>query len=148
MVNKYLLDTCVVISFLRGKEGMGDKILSVGLNNCAISELTLAQLYSGPYRVMQNSGCDSLEYKRAKLQLESLEEVRRIFTVLPLAGFAESFAQEHERLRADGRMIEDIDLLIGSFAKSNGFTLVTGNVKRFERINGLTIDNWFDMLSR
>lgn len=144
MVNKYLLDTCVVISFLRGKEGMGDKILSVGLNNCAISELTLAELYSGPYRVMQNARSDSMEYKKAKLQLESLDEIKRIFNVLPLSNFAESFAREHERLRADGRIIEDIDLLIGTFAVSNGFTLITGNVRHFERINGLVIDNWFD----
>ncbi len=37
----------------------------------------------------------------------------------------------------------DTDILIASIALENGMTLVTGNTKHFERIEGLELENWF-----
>jgi len=39
---KYLLDSNICIHFFRGKYGIIDKLNSIGLTNCAISEITLA----------------------------------------------------------------------------------------------------------
>lgn len=44
---KYLLDTNICIHFFRGKYNLIDKIDNVGLRNCAISEITLAELVFG-----------------------------------------------------------------------------------------------------
>lgn len=44
---KYLLDSNICIHFFRGKFGVLDKLDSVGLKNCAISEITLAELVFG-----------------------------------------------------------------------------------------------------
>jgi tRNA(fMet)-specific endonuclease VapC len=44
--------------------------------------------------------------------------------------------------RANGRPREDIDLIIASTALVHDLTLVTGNVKHFQWIDGLKIDNW------
>jgi tRNA(fMet)-specific endonuclease VapC len=44
---KYLLDTNICIHFFRGKFNLIDKIESIGLQNCAISEITLAELVFG-----------------------------------------------------------------------------------------------------
>lgn len=44
--------------------------------------------------------------------------------------------------RAGGRPREDIDLIIASTALVHDLTLVTGNAKHFEWIDGLKIDNW------
>jgi tRNA(fMet)-specific endonuclease VapC len=41
-----------------------------------------------------------------------------------------------------GQKIEDFDLLIGCAAKARGLTMVTHNVKHFEHIEGLTIEDW------
>lgn len=47
---KYLLDTNVIIEVLRGNSEMITKIESVGLENCCISEITLAELFYGAVR--------------------------------------------------------------------------------------------------
>jgi tRNA(fMet)-specific endonuclease VapC len=44
---KYLLDTNICIHFFRGKFNLLDKISAVGIENCAISEITLAELVFG-----------------------------------------------------------------------------------------------------
>lgn len=44
---KYLLDSNICIHFFRGQFGIIDKLKAVGLSNCAISEITLAELVYG-----------------------------------------------------------------------------------------------------
>ena len=44
---KYLLDTNICIHFFRGKFNLIDKISRIGLEDCAISEITLAELVFG-----------------------------------------------------------------------------------------------------
>lgn len=142
---KYLLDTCVLISVLRGRDSMQEKILEAGIQNCAISELTLAELYAGPYKLMSGDGdgVPDRDRIRAEMEIQSLHALENTFKVLPLEGCAEKFAREHSRLCSLGCVIPDIDLLIGTFALSKGYTLVTGNVRHFERIEGLLIENWY-----
>jgi len=41
---KYLLDTNICIHFFRGKFNLYDKFQEIGIENCAISEITLAEL--------------------------------------------------------------------------------------------------------
>ena len=43
-MTNYLLDTNICIFLLRGKYDVDKKIDSVGLENCAISEITVAEL--------------------------------------------------------------------------------------------------------
>ena len=47
---KYLLDTNICIHFFRGKYNLYDKINKVGLKNCEISEIMLAELVCGAER--------------------------------------------------------------------------------------------------
>ena len=44
---KYLLDTNVCIHFFRGKFNLIGKFENIGISNCAISEITLAELVFG-----------------------------------------------------------------------------------------------------
>lgn len=44
---KYLLDTNICIHFFRGKFGVSDKFEMAKAENCAISEITLAELVYG-----------------------------------------------------------------------------------------------------
>ncbi|WP_210403016.1 PIN domain-containing protein [Thalassospira sp. MCCC 1A01428] len=45
----------------------------------------------------------------------------------------------HER---DGQTIGPYDLMIAGYARSEGLTLVTNNVKEFNRVAGLRVVNW------
>jgi tRNA(fMet)-specific endonuclease VapC len=47
------------------------------------------------------------------------------------------FAKERGRLRREGSLIGDFDLLIASTCLSHDLTLLTNNVRHFERVNGL-----------
>ena len=45
-------------------------------------------------------------------------------------------------LTKKGKIIGPMDLLISAQAKSKKLILVTNNVKEFERVNGIKIENW------
>lgn len=62
--------------------------------------------------------------------------------VIPFADIMTVFAQERVRLWNEGRRIEDFDLLIGCAAKVRELTMVTHNVRHFEHIDGITIEDW------
>ena len=49
------------------------------------------------------------------------------------------FAGERSRLRAEGTLIGDFDLLIGATSVRHGFTLLTNNRRHFERVRGVNI---------
>lgn len=46
-MSKYLLDTNVCVCFLRNKFKVDQKVKAIGLENCAISEITVAELKYG-----------------------------------------------------------------------------------------------------
>jgi tRNA(fMet)-specific endonuclease VapC len=48
----------------------------------------------------------------------------------------------YSKLRNNGELIDDIDLLIAGIAIENEMTLVTNNESHFRRIQGLKIENW------
>lgn len=45
-------------------------------------------------------------------------------------------------LETQGNRLDDADILIGAMARLLGIGIATGNVRRFSRIEGLTIENW------
>ena len=49
------------------------------------------------------------------------------------------FARERSRLRASGTLIGDMDILIGSTALRHNLTLLTNNIRHFERLQELRI---------
>ena len=63
--------------------------------------------------------------------------------VLP---FEDQAAIEYGKIRAylerQGKPIGPLDMLIAGHAKAEGLTLVTNNVKEFERVPGLKVENW------
>ena len=52
------------------------------------------------------------------------------------------YAKEKSRLRKEGSLIDDFDLLIGCAALSRDLIMVTDNEKHFARIQHLRIENW------
>jgi len=55
---------------------------------------------------------------------------------------AEHYAQIRADLRRRGSPIGSNDLMIAAHARSIGATLVTNNVREFERVQGLRVANW------
>ena len=127
---KYLLDTNVIIEVLRGNSEMITKIESVGLENCCISEITLAELIYGAVR--SNNPKNFLD----------VERIEHLFHVLPIRPAYRVYAEARNSLRQNGTPIDHMDLFIASVAIHNNLTLVSHNTKHFARIDGLKLDDW------
>lgn len=51
-------------------------------------------------------------------------------------------AEIYALLREAGLLLEDADILMAAIPFVNDLALVTANVKHFERIPGLPLENW------
>ena len=128
---KYLLDTNICIHLFRGQFNLLEKFKQINLQDCAISEITLAELIFGA----ENS---SNPEKNQKIIDAFLEQIK----ILPIFNTIPIYAKEKVRLRKKGLMISDFDLLIGTTAVENKLIMVTENIKEFERISNIEIENW------
>lgn len=73
-------------------------------------------------------------------------QVERVLGAIPIAPFEEPADQIYAELRADlqrrGTPIGANDLFIAAHALALDCTLVTDNMREFERVPGLRIENW------
>lgn len=127
----YLIDTNICIHFFRGKFNLYDKFQEVGIENCAISEITLAELIFGA----ENSTNPEKNYRL-------IDNLTDQMMILPILNAIYVYGKEKARLRSSGIMISDFDLLIGCTALEKDMIMVTENVKEFGRIQDLKIENW------
>ena len=105
----YLLDTSICVFFLRGRLNLDKIVKEVGLENCYISEITVAELRFGA----ENSDNPTKSNKAVDVFLKGL-------TIIPIFGSIKRYAIEKVRLRKIGKPINDeFDLLIGVTAVEN-----------------------------
>ena len=128
---KYLFDSNICIHFLRGKYNIIDKLNEVGIDNCAISEITLAELVFGAEK--------SANPKKNHILIEKF--IGQLI-ILPIFDAIQTYGKEKARLQSEGKMISDFDLFIGCTSIENDLIMVTENIKEFERIRGIKIENW------
>lgn len=123
---QYLLDTDTCIAFLKGKYNLLEKVEKAGYENCFVSEITIGELLYGAYYS-----------DRVEKHLKEAEKTRQLFEVIPINEALDFFAKEKARLRREGNLIHDFDLLIGSTSVHFNMIMVTGNEKHLGRISGL-----------
>ena len=74
------------------------------------------------------------------------EELLRFVSLLQVVDWTSEAAEEYALIRSDlqakGTPIGNMDLLIAAHAKSRNAVLVTNNLKEFNRVSGLTCENW------
>ncbi|MFK7932933.1 MAG: type II toxin-antitoxin system VapC family toxin [Saprospiraceae bacterium] len=130
---KYLLDTDICIFYFKGRFNLHQKIESIGIENCYVSEITLLELTYGAY--------NSSLFDKHMSEVYLLEE---LFNILPIRTVKDTYGKERKRLKDNGNLIPNFDLLIGCTAKHHNMTMVTRNVRHLSRIDGLKIENWTD----
>jgi predicted nucleic acid-binding protein len=129
---RYLLDTNICVYWLKGNEHIEQKILSVGMDNIALSFLNVSELYYGAYK-SQRVDANLALIRKLTDQLNVIESDEAI---------SEMFGEIKATLEKAGTIIDDADMFIAACAKVHGLTLVTNNVKHFKRIKGLKLENW------
>ena len=133
-MKKYLLDTNICIFFLRGKMNIDTKIDKVGVENCYISEITVAELLYGV------ECSDNNDAKNKKVVIDFIKDMQ----VISVSTALYTFAEEKAKLRKSGVMIDDLDIFIGATAIANDMILVTDNEKHLKRISKIKIENWVE----
>ena len=132
-MRRYLLDTNMVIFLFKKRFEMNEKIKKVGIENCAISEVSVAELLFG----VECSPIHLIEEKRIRLN-SFLERIQ----IIPFSTTIELYAKEKARLNKLGEIIPDFDILIGTTAVANNFVLVTNNSRHLSRIQNIEIEDW------
>lgn len=130
---KYLLDSNICIHFFRGKYNILEKLNEVGIENCCISEITLAELVFGAEK-------SDNPIKNHRL----IEKFISQLTILPIFDAIPTYGKEKVRLQREGKMISDFDLLIACTSIENDMIMVTENIREFERIDSIKIENWVE----
>ncbi|MDP2827629.1 MAG: type II toxin-antitoxin system VapC family toxin [Sulfuricellaceae bacterium] len=134
---KYLLDTNVVIYIIKRRPLQVMEVFNRHHGRMAISSITLAELVHGAEKSDQTAR-----------SIAVAEDFVSRLTVLP---YDDKAAWQYGNIRAvlekQGQMIGINDLHIAAHARSNGLTLVTNNLREFERVPGLLLENWIDTIS-
>lgn len=110
---------------------MVEKFEKVGIENCAISEITVAELKYGVEKSTKKN-------KNRK----AIDFFQKEFAILPIYPSLDIYAKEKARLKTKGLIIDDFDLLIGATAIYNDLIIVTKNKKHFIRLKGIKIEDW------
>lgn len=126
---KYLIDTDWVIDHFAGVEKITKRLEELAPQGIGLSVISLAELYEGIY--FSNS-----PYKNEKV----LERFLEIVSILWInKEICKIFGRERGRLRRKGILIGDFDLLIASTCLYYDLTLLTNNIRHFERVENLKI---------
>ncbi len=134
---KYLFDTNICIYLINNKfEYLIDKVEKAGIEEIAISTLTIAELEFGIAKSMP------VYQENNKIALMEFLVPFKILT------FEQADAYEYGRIRFDlqsrGEIIGNMDMLLGAQAIANNLILLTNNVKEFRRIKGICLENWVE----
>ncbi len=130
---RYMLDSNVVIELLRkAPERLVRRLNSYPEKNIGISTIVLAELEFGVLR----SGNPTRNRKAVDLVTEELA----------LIPFDEAAAVEYGKVRLEleerGKVIGPLDMLIAAHARSAHVTLVTNNLREFQRVAALLVERW------
>ena len=134
----YLLDTDILSNLLRRapSTALVIKLASIPPEQQFTSSITLGELVYGAYRLQERAGA----------LLQRLDET--LLPNLPILPFDASAARRYGEVRAElgrrGTPMGDADLRIASIALTRDLTVVTANVRHFQKVPGLAVENWLD----
>jgi len=130
---RYMLDTNLCIALIRRSSVAAERrVTEQAVTDVAISAITVAELEFGVARS-----------KQPKLNREKLDQFLQPLQVLAFDDTAAAaYGRARARLEARGEMIGPLDMLLAAQAMGLGLTLVTSNVREFERVEGLQTEDW------
>ena len=134
----YLLDTDILSNLSKRTPStkLIAKLASVPSEQQFMSSITLGELTYGIYK--RGAGSSQL--------IEAL--ATRLLPYLPVLPFDEAAARRYGEIRAElerrGTPLAEADLRIGAIALARGLRMVTGNVRHFQRIPDLPVENWLE----
>ncbi len=129
---KYMLDTNIVIYVIKRRPLEVLETFNTHAGHLCISAITLSELLHGAEKSAQ------IEH--------NLRQVEDFISRLEVLPYGLKAAAHYGEIRADlertGTPIGVNDLHIAGHARSEGLVLVTNNLREFERVKALRLENW------
>lgn len=130
---RYMLDTNICIYVIKHKpEQVFIRFQEHDPKDVCISSITYAELVHGVEK------SKSVEKNRVALAM--------LLANIEILNFDSLAAEGYGKIRADleraGTTIGPLDMMIAGHAKALGYTVVTNNMKEFERVKDLNLVNW------
>lgn len=132
-----LIDTSVLVELERSGAGAADRpaLQRLAGSPAYLAAITASELLHGVHRAAGAA-------RRARRQAF----VEALLDLLPVVPFDLTAARVHAglwvELRERGEMIGAHDLLIAATALARDLTLLTHNLREFERLEGLRVEHW------
>jgi tRNA(fMet)-specific endonuclease VapC len=129
---RYMLDTNICIYVIKSRPaGLRERFNSLADQLC-ISAITFAEIIYGA--------------EKSARPVENLAILEQFAARLDILPFGERAATHYGQLRAEleraGHPVGLHDMMIGGHARSEGLTLVSNNLREFQRMAGLRLENW------
>lgn len=129
---RYLLDTNIVIYVIKRRPREALEVFNRHHGHMAISAITLAELVHSA--------------EKSQFPARNLNVVEDFCSRLAVLPYTQEAAYHYGAIRAalenTGQTIGVNDLHIAAHARSQGLTLATNNLREFERVPGLLVENW------
>lgn len=129
---RYLLDTNIVIYVIKRRPLSALALFNENAGHMAVSSITLAALMHGA--------------EKSNAPTRSLAAVEDFCSRLEVLAYGPKAAMHYGSIRAKlesrGQTIGVNDLHIAAHARSEGLTLVSNNLREFERVEALQLANW------
>ena len=127
-----MLDTNMVIYTIKNRPNQVRETFKQHQDQMCISAVTWGELIYGA--------------EKSSHPERNLADIEQMAARLEIAPFETLAAAHFGQLRAElyriGKPIGPYDMMIAGHARSMGFILVTNNLKEFERVPGLRVENW------
>ena len=133
MNKKYMLDTNICIYIAKNKPAsVLAQFKTLSINQIVMSVITYGEL---------SLGAEKSQYKQTTTQ-----KLNNLIQIIPVISMSESVGNIYGIIRADlekkGQIIGNNDLWIAAHAMEQNITLVSNNIKEFNRIPDLSLENW------
>jgi len=129
---KYMLDTNIVIYVIKRRPIELLDIFNRHVGQMCISSITLAELLHG--------------VEKSSMPDHNMRQVEDFISRLDVLAYGSKAAAHYGEIRAEleqkGTPIGVNDLHIAGHARSEGLTLVSNNLREFERVEALRLVNW------
>ncbi len=129
----YMLDTNICIYVMKNRpERVLERFRKELDRGICISSITLAELEYG--------------MKHSSNPVKNEQSLLKFLLPLSILPFGQAAASAYGEIRAylqrKGTPIGPLDMLIAAHARAENMILVTNNVREFERVPGLELENW------
>jgi len=128
-----LLDTNICIYLIKNRPiEVCKKFERLAIGSVGISSVTTSELFYGVYKSDKTA--------------ENRQALLEFLLPLTIVSYDENAAPFYGEIRTvlekSGQTIGPLDMMIAAHALSLGVTLVTNNIKEFQRVPELMVENW------